>query len=136
MPSGPTARSLNELSPILQLQTDFRSGGALFGQPYQFAVVHANRSGLIARRAYNLNGQYSRFEATVGMEGSGNLLQLAAAKVYGDGELLFETPTLGFGQPPVRVSISVKGIMRLELQTTGLPIVWTVIWADPKLIKD
>jgi len=133
---GPTIQSLTELSPILQLQTAFPGGGTLLGQPYRFAVIHANRSGFMARTAYHLNGQYDRFEVTVGMEASGKLLQQAAAKVFGDGELLFESPSLGLGQPPVKVSVSVRGVTRLELQSTGLPVVWTIIWADPRLIKD
>lgn len=133
---GPTVRFLTELSPVLQLQSDLRTGGILFGQPYQFAVVHVNRAGLLMRTVYNLDGQYDRFEVTVGMEGTGNLLQQAVAKVYGDGQLLFESPGLGLSQTAVKISVSVKGVSRLELQTTGLPVVMTIVWADPKLFKE
>ncbi len=135
-PRGPIVRSLTELPPILQNQTSIGGGGYLFGQPYQVAVLHTNRAGLIMRTVYNLNGQYDRFEATVGVEDNGNLLQRAVAKVLGDGQVLFESQTLGSAEPPAKVNVSVRGVTRLELQTTALPVVLTVIWADPRLIKE
>jgi hypothetical protein len=133
---GPVARFLTELSPVLQLQSAVRTGGTLFGQPYQVAVVHTNRAGLIMRTVYNLDGQYDRFEVTVGLEGTGNLLQHAMVRVFGDGQQLYESPGLGMTQTAVKISVSVKGVSRLELQTTGLPVVMTIIWADPKLVKE
>ncbi len=135
-PQGPIIRFLTELPTILQLQTSTGGSGFLFGQPYQAAVLHTNQSGLIMRSVYNLNGEYDRFEATVGVADNGNLLQRATARVLGDGQVLFESPTLGSGETPARVSVSVRGVTRLELQTTALPVVMTVIWADPKLIKE
>lgn len=136
VPRGPVARPLAELSPAVQFQTAFRSGGVLFGQPYRFAVVHTSQSGLLMRTVYVLTEQYDWFEVTVGMEHTSNLLQQAVARVYGDGTLLFESPNLGLGQGPVRIRVSVRGVSRLELQTTGLPVAMTIVWADPRLIKE
>jgi tetratricopeptide (TPR) repeat protein len=136
-PRTPQAVWVYRLPPILSVNSRVRVGGiALYGLRYDTAILHTNRSGLISRTIVNLNGQYERFETTVGVRDNSNLLHRAVAKVLADDQVIFESATLAPAQPPAKVSVPVRGVTKLELQTTALPFVMTVVWADPKIFKE
>ncbi len=133
-PTTPRVTSLAELPTVLGGRPSFETV-TLFGQVYERGIVFWN-SGDGMRFVYNLNRQYHRFEAVVGVGDNQNAKMWAVAKVVGDGQALFESQQLRPGEPPVKISVSVRGVLRLELITVFPPLGMNVVWADPKLIRE
>ena len=104
------------------------------GQTYDRGVAVHSRCIL----TYDLNGQYSTFEALVGfddaVEGPGRV----DCRVFADGKELYANPDLRADDPPVKLSVPVAGAEQLRLQVDfgrGQDTGDRVIWANARLYR-
>ena len=86
-----------------------------------------------------LNGQYSRFESTIGVDGSSNTGSSVIYDVYGDGQLLYQSPILTYASGAIPIDVNVAGVTTLRLVV--LPAPGTIastdhaVWADARLVS-
>ena len=78
--------------------------------------VAANSSATIA-----LNGQYSRFDSTIGVDSSGSTASSVIFEVYGDNTLLYQSPVMAYGSSPVPIDVNVAGVQKLKLVMVPAP---------------
>ena len=64
----------------------------------------------------NLNGQYTQFESTIGVDGYANTGSSVIFEVYGNGQLLYQSPTLKYANGGVPIDVNVTGITQLTLE--------------------
>ncbi|MCE5198114.1 MAG: NPCBM/NEW2 domain-containing protein [Armatimonadota bacterium] len=87
----------------------------------------------------DLNGEFSRFEAEVGVQwqlGGGGLV---AFQVFADGKKVFETGAMGESTAAEPVSIDVSGVQELRLVCSGKGdgvMADYADWADARLVPD
>ena len=83
-----------------------------------------------------LNGQYTRFESTIGVDGSSNSGSSVIFDVYGDGQLLYQSPTLTYNSGAIPIDVSVSGVTTLVLTVSAAPgstpSVDNAVWADAR----
>jgi NPCBM/NEW2 domain len=86
----------------------------------------------------DLGAQYDRFEADVGVDDEAGLLGSVTFTVVGDGRVLSETGVLTGASPTQKLTVSVKGVRRLELRVGdgGNGRSWDhADWASARLVK-
>ena len=87
----------------------------------------------------NLNGQYARFESTIGVDGSSDTGSSVIFDVYGDGTLLYQSPTLSYASGAVPIDVSVAGVNTLTLVVSPAPgsnsAIDNAVWADARLVS-
>ena len=104
----------------------------LGGQDYaQGLGVYADSNVVV-----NLNGAYSRFESDIGVDGQtgGSVI----FDVYGDGKLLYQSPTLTAQSGAVPIDLNVSGVQQLSLVVNGATSNTAgdhAVWADARLIS-
>jgi hypothetical protein len=62
-----------------------------------------------------LNGQYTRYESTIGVDGTSSSGSSVIFDVYGNGQLLYQSPTLTYASGAVPIDINVAGVTTLTL---------------------
>ncbi|MDR1101582.1 MAG: NPCBM/NEW2 domain-containing protein, partial [Clostridiales bacterium] len=105
----------------------------LGGQEYAKGVgAHAESEIQVA-----LDGNYETFKAIVGADDIAGQWANVVFKVYGDGELLFESPQMLPGDTPVSIDIDVSGvdILTLYADPGTYPNDDYADWADARLEK-
>ncbi len=84
-------------------------------------IVHS--SGIKCGRGeieYLLNGRYSRFAGTVGLDFSDrNTSSESTVKIYGDNKLIYTSPILTGGVQPSDFNVDVTGVLNLKIEVIG-----------------
>lgn len=128
------------ISPYFGLQKDKAANGnplTINGQTWQKGLGTHSTSEVI----YNLNGEYSRFQAYVGIDdfvGNGASDGSAVFQVWGDGQLLASSSRLTGADGAEFLDVDVTGVNQLRLvTTTGGDSDYKdhTDWADAKLLK-
>jgi hypothetical protein len=106
-------------------------GGTLYSQGLGFG---GNSSTTIA-----LNGQYTRFDSTIGVDGNNSTASSVIFQVYGDGSLLYQSSTLANGSAAVPIDVNVAGVTKLTLVVEAAPGSSAsgdhAVWADARLVS-
>ena len=69
-----------------------------------------------------LNGAYSSFESTIGIDGYSNTGAAVIFSVSGDGRLLYQSPVVRFSSSTaIPIEVNVSGIQQLTLTVTAAP---------------
>jgi NPCBM/NEW2 domain len=112
------------------------------GAPIVLAgVTYPEGLGVLAGSSVSLalNGQDSRFETTIGVDGSSNTGSSVIFDVYGDGTLLYQSSTMTYASGAVPIDINVAGVNTLTLvvaaATGTTPSSDNAVWADARLIS-
>jgi CubicO group peptidase (beta-lactamase class C family) len=116
---------LEDLSPVSAIQGwgQLQLGKSVSGQPISIAGRHfAHGLGTHApsELVYDLEGEYERFEAWVGLDDfmkdhtEGSIV----FQVFGDGRTLFESGVMHVGDAAKQVNVSVAGVSELKLIVT------------------
>ena len=86
-------------------------------------ATYSEGLGVLANSSISLalNGQYSQFESTIGVDGSSNTGSSVIFDVYGDGQLLYQSPTLTYASGAVPIDVNVAGVTTLTLTVVGRP---------------
>src|SRR5262249_54159551 len=86
-----------------------------------------------------LNGQSARFAATIGVDGRTNSGSSVVFAVYGDGRLLYQSPTMTFASGGVPIDLDVTGVGALQLVVSpaagSTPASDHAVWAAARLIS-
>ncbi len=86
-----------------------------------------------------LNGRYSSFASTIGVDSSGSTASSVIFQVYGDGQLLYQSPVMADGSSPVSIDIGVAGVQNLTLVMQAAPGSLAAddhgAWGDARLIS-
>jgi hypothetical protein len=79
-----------------------------------------------AHVVFNIDGAFARFNAEVGMHGVAKERKVEPTKVgsctfvvEGDGAVLYESPVVREGDPPVTIDVAIAGVKQLTLRTTN-----------------
>ncbi len=121
------------------VQPDATSAGApiiLAGQYYTKGLgVKAGSSVTIP-----LDGQYSRFQSTLGVDGWSDPSSSAVVfQVYGDGRLLYQSSTITLASGGIPIDVNVAGVQSLNLVVAAAPgsnsATDHAVWADARLIS-
>ncbi|MHB1559843.1 MAG: NPCBM/NEW2 domain-containing protein, partial [Isosphaeraceae bacterium] len=87
----------------------------------------------------SLNGQYSEFDAMIGVDGDGSNASSVIFQVYGDGSLLYQSPTETSGSSGVPIAVNVAGVQKLMLVVEAAPGSTAAndhgVWADARLVS-
>ncbi len=85
------------------------------------------------------NGAYSRFDATIGVDGDGSSASSVVFQVYGDGSLLYQSPVESSGSSGVPIDVNVAGVQKLTLVVEAAPGSTAAndhaVWADARLVS-
>jgi len=129
----PWVSSSNGQGPV---QVDETSTGAsmwLGGMNYSQGLgVNANSQVVV-----NLGGQYARFESEIGVDSPGGT-SAVVFQVYGDGNLLYQSPTVTAASGGIPIDLNVAGVQQLSLvvnSATGSTVGDHAVWADARLIS-
>ena len=86
-----------------------------------------------------LNGQDTRFESTIGVDGTSNTGSSVIFDVYGDGQLLYQSPTLTYASGAIPIDVNVAGVTTLTLSVLpapgSKPAADNAVWADARLVS-
>ena len=66
-----------------------------------------------------MNGQDARFDSTIGVDGSSTSGSSVIFDVYGDGRLLYQSPTLTYGSGAIPIDVNVTGVTTLDSHRLG-----------------
>jgi hypothetical protein len=106
-------------------------GGADYTEGLGFA---GNSSTTIA-----LNGKYSEFDSTIGVDSSGSTASSVIFELYNGTQLLYQSPVMGYGSAPVPISVDVAGVQSLTLVVEAAPGSTVAddhaVWGDARLIS-
>ena len=104
-------------------------------------ATYSEGLGVLANSSVSLalNGQYTRFESTIGVDGSSNTGSSVIFDVYGDGQLLYQSPTLTYSSGAIPIDVYVSGVTTLVLTVSAAPgstpSADNAVWADARLIS-
>jgi len=119
-----------------QVQVNETSSGAsiwLGGTNYSQGLgVYANSQVVVS-----LGGQYARFQSVIGVDSPGGS-SAVVFQVYGDGNLLYQSPTVTSSSGGIPIDLNVAGVQQLSLvvsSATGSNVGDHAVWADPRLIS-
>ena len=89
--------------------------------------------------SFTLNGEYSQFESTIGVDGTSDTGSSVVYDVYGDGQLLYESPTVTYASGAIPIDLNVAGVTTLSLVVSAAPGSQSsadhAVWADARLIS-
>ena len=123
--TGTVNRNLNSAGQAIVL------GGAGYSQGLG---VLANSSVSLA-----LNGQDTRFESTIGVDGNSNTGSSVIFDVYGDNRLLYQSPTMTYASGAIPIDVNVTGVTTLTLAVLPAPgstaSTDNAVWADARLVS-
>ena len=104
-------------------------------------ATYSEGLGVLANSSISLtlNGQQSRFDSTIGVDGSSTSVSSVIFEVYGDGQLLYQSPTLTYASGAIPIDINVIGVTTLTLSILAAPgsspSADHAVWADARLIS-
>jgi hypothetical protein len=104
------------------------------GRTYERGLAVHSRSSL----TFDLEGQYSTFEALVGFDESAKGLGRVDCRVLADDKEVYANPDLRADAPPVKLALSIAKAKRLSLVVDFGPDQDTgdrVIWANSRLFR-
>lgn len=135
------APSHYEHTPLIRKRWMFAVDRTLTGRPlrvggraYEKGITMRSRSQLV----YAIGGGFSRFSATVGIVDEMGPRGDAAARVLGDGKLLWEAKRVRGGEPPIDVAVDIVGVRELTLEVDygeDLDLSDHVGWAAARLVR-
>ena len=103
------------------------------------AMPRGSGSAPIPRPPFSLNGQYSRFESTIGVDGTSNSGSSVIFAVYGDDQLLYQSPALTYASGGIPIDVNVAGVSSLKLVVSPAPGSTASgdhgVWADARLVS-
>ena len=106
-------------------------GGATYSQGLG---VLANSSVSLA-----LNGQFSRYESTIGVGGGSDTGSAVIFDAYGDGKLLYQSPAMTYASGAVPIDVDVSGVTTLSLVVSPAPGTNSAgdhaVWADARMVS-
>ncbi len=106
-------------------------GGAAYSEGLGFA---GNSSASFA-----INGQYSTFDSTIGVDSSGSTSSSVIFQVYGDNNLLYQSPVMAYGSAAVPIEVNVARVQKLTLIVEAAPgstaTADHAVWGDARLIS-
>ena len=86
-----------------------------------------------------LNGAYTELDSTIGVDGSSNTGSSVIFDVYGDGRLLYQSPTQTYASGAVPIDVNVAGVTTLTLSISAAPgsnpATDHGAWADARLVS-
>ncbi len=123
-------------SGTLKLNTNYQGSPiTLGGVSYNQGIGGVGNTSV----SFAINGAQTRFESTIGVDGSSNSSAAVIFSVYGDGTLLYQSPTMTYASGGVPIDINIAGVKTLSLYVTGAPgsVVSSdhAVWADARLIS-
>jgi hypothetical protein len=104
-------------------------------------ATYSEGLGVLANSSVSLalNGQYTRFESTIGVDGTSNTGSSVIFNVYGDGQLLYQSPTLTYSSGGIPIDLSVAGVTTLTITVSAAPgsnpLTDNAVWADARLVS-
>ena len=112
------------------------------GQPIVLGgASYSQGLGVLANSSVSLTlgGQYSRYESTIGVDGTSITGSSVIFEVYGDGKLLYQSPTMNYASGAVAVDVNVAGVSKLTLEVLPAPGSTAssdnAVWADARLVS-
>ncbi|WP_020467368.1 NPCBM/NEW2 domain-containing protein [Singulisphaera acidiphila] len=128
-------------TPFFTRRSPWRKDVNLAGAPlkvdgitYEHGLAVHSRSAL----TYDLNGEYTTFEAVVGFDDDAKKLGRVDCRVFADGKEIYANPDLRADAPPVKLSLPVAKAKQLKLLIDFGPDQDTgdrVIWANARLFR-
>jgi hypothetical protein len=123
--SGTVQLNLNSAGQAIVL------GGAAYSEGLG---VLANSSVTLA-----LNGQESQFESTIGVDGTSSTGSSVIFDVYGNGQLLYQSPTMTYASGAIPIDVNVAGVTTLTLTVSPAPGSTAsadhAVWGDARLVS-
>jgi TolB-like protein len=164
LPHGPQASAPSRVPPSAVPPVPGRGKGTLAdlvvvsGEPdlYDFAYVSKPvtvgtmvvRGGLVvfpsnghANVTYDLGGRYDSFVATIGVPDTTPASVRVVFRAFVDGQVAFPGRAVRAGDPPVPVTIPLKGArtLLLDVEANGVPAgsqtVVSALWGEPRLLS-
>jgi len=89
---------------------------------------------------YDLGGKYDRFTALIGVPDATPANVRMVFRVFVDGQVALPGRALGPGDPPVPVTVNVRGAktLLLDVEADGVPAtgqtVVSALWGEPRLL--
>ena len=117
--SAMISSSSNGSGPVMINTTSTGQGIVISGLSYNQGLgVVANSSIVVP-----LNGAYSSFESTIGIDGYSNTGSSVIFSVSGDGRLLYQSPVVSFSvsNGGIPIEVNVNGVQQLTLTVTAAP---------------
>jgi len=131
-----------ETRPLIDVVWPPRSDRCVTGGPLRLGGrAYARGLGMHTRTrmTFALDGGYSLFCATVGVDDSAGGLGSVAFRVLADGRTAFESPVMRGGDPPLDIQVRVAGAKRLTLVADfGGTVVASgnfADWAEARLVR-
>lgn len=127
--------------PYLDSPSPFQADRSVSGRPMRLSG-RTYRRGLGTHSrcelTYSLEGTFSTFSATLGIDdgvgGQGSVVY----RVYGDEKLLFESPVARGGDAPIEMKVEVKRVLLLRLEVDFADngdVADHANWADARLLR-
>jgi len=107
-----------EETPFFGRRLPWRRNVNLLGEPLKMNGQTYDRGVAVHSRCnltYDLNREYSTFEALVGFDEAGKGLGRVDCRVFADGKEIYSNPDLRADSPPVKLSLPVAGAEQLRL---------------------
>jgi hypothetical protein len=106
-------------------------GGATYSQGLGFAGSSS--------ASFALNGQYTTFDSTIGVDSSGTAASSVIFEVFGDGTLLYQSPVMAYGSSPNPIEVNLSGVQTLTLTVAAAPgsiaAYDRAAWGDARLVS-
>jgi len=150
----PTSQRSFALSDLMPVEIDQQKGTVELNRSTRARPLHiGNRKFLKglgvrppSRIAYDLGGNWSRLQATVGLDAEGELVSAARREaekvvfvVKGDGKKLAESPDIGWDDQSFTFDVCIRGVKKLELITEPrdwhLWLFGSSTWGDVEVIR-
>ena len=131
-----SSMSFSASSGTVKLNQNSRGQAIVLG-----GVSYSEGLGVLANSSVSLalDGQYTRFESTIGVDGTANSGSSVIYDVYGDGQLLYQSPTLTYASGAIPIDVNVSGVTKLTLEVLPAPGsnpgVDNAVWADARLVS-
>jgi len=129
----PWVTSANGQGPVQVDQTSAGSPIWLGGTNYSHGLgVSANSQVVV-----NLGGQYARFQSEIGVDSPGGN-SAVVFQVYGDGNLLYQSPIVTASSGGIPIDLNVAGVQQLSLVVNGATTSTAgdhAVWADARLVS-
>jgi len=139
---------LSDLRPVKVEQTPFfgrvipfRLDRSLEGGTLQLSDGTYSKGIAVHSRCvlqYDIKGDFARFQSKLGFEDPQGKLGNVAARVLGDGKVLYENSETRGDQKPAAIDLDVTGLQSLTLEIDfgkGQDVAARVIWANARLLR-
>ena len=130
-----------EFDPMFDKRWDYAVDCTLLGKPLRLAGFPYDKGLTMhsqSRLRFNIDQQFRRFAAVVGISDEMDERGDAAVAVVGDGRVLWEAHSVRGNQPPQEVLVDITGVKQLTLVVEfgeDLDLSDHVVWALPRVIR-